>query len=310
MVNGFFIILVFFTHFSQYTTITNTPDIILYKFIDAMEQLIVTTFLFFSGYGIHESIKNKGEPYIKQFFKHRFLPTYTNWFLAITAFLILNIILQNHLTIQKVILSYIGWKTLGNSNWYLFDIFILYFLIMFSFNLFKKENIRIASLTITTIIFIIFLSFFKQPYWYNTLLCFPLGMIYSYYKDKIDARVMKNNKNYLMYFVCTSALFIMLFFGYRLTHIQILFNFTSCLFVLVISLLLMKFELKSQILYWCGKNLFWLYILQRIPMIIFRDHFSDYNVYFITCFITTIVIVYFITYIKQKKLKRKNTPIN
>ena len=300
-VNGFFIILVFFSHFQQYITITNPYDALLYKFVGLIGQLMVTTFFFFSGYGIHESVKNKGEKYIKQFFKHRFLPTYTNWFLAITAFVVLDIILQKSLTIEQVILAYIGWESIGNSSWYLFDIFVLYFLFMISFNLFKKEKMRLYAITFLTIVFIIILSFLKESYVYNTLLCFPLGMFYSYYKEKIDIKIMKNNKNYLISFIAALMLFIVSFYTYRHLGNQTIHLIASCFFVLTISLMMMKFKLKSQILHWCGRNLFWIYILQRIPMMIFKGRFSNYNVYFIVCIISTVLIVYGIDYIKQRK---------
>ena len=300
-INGFFIILVFFSHFQQYVTITNPHDAIFYKVVGLVGQLMVTTFFFFSGYGIHESVKNKGEQYITNFFTHRFIPTYTNWFLAISAFLVLNILMHNTLTIEQVILSYIGWESIGNSNWYLFDIFVIYILFMISFNVFKKEKMRIYGLTFLTILFIISLYFLKGGHWYNTLLCFPLGMFYSYYKDRIDLAVMKNNKHYCSYFIAMLVLFIVSYLIFNITHMEMFLNIVSCFFVLLISAWLMKFELKSKILHWCGRNLFWIYILQRIPMIIFKDTFSNYNVYFIVCFIITILMVYSINLFMQKK---------
>lgn len=305
-VNGFFIILVFFSHFQQYIVISNPYDAIGYKIIGLIGQLMVTTFFFFSGYGIHESVKKKGEQYINQFFNHRFIPTYTNWFFAILAFLVLNIIMQNSMTIEQVLLSFIGWESIGNSNWYLFDIFVLYIFFMISFNLFKKDKMRIYGITFLTILFIIALSFFREGYWYNTLLCFPLGMFYSYYKEKIDQTIMKNNKKYFVYFVCILMLFCSSFLVYNVIHIEMLLNIVSCFFVLFISIFLMKFELKSQILYWCGKNLFWIYILQRIPMIILKDVFSNYNIYFISCFIITILMVFIIDFLKKRIHLRKS----
>ena len=59
IVNGLFIVIVFFSHFRQYITVSTSTDIYFYKVIDWIGQLMVTTFFFFSGYGIYESIKNK-----------------------------------------------------------------------------------------------------------------------------------------------------------------------------------------------------------------------------------------------------------
>lgn len=306
-INGIFILLVFFSHFLGYIAINNSYDALISNIVGSIGQLIVTTFFFFSGYGIHESVKKKGEPYINNFFRHRFMPVYINWFFAILAFLAVNLLMQNTLTVQQVALSFIGWESIGNSNWYLFDIFMLYIFFIISFNLFKKEKMRIYGLTFLTILFIFSLYFLKDGYWYSTVLCFPLGMFYSYYKDRIDNAVMKSNKKYILSFASILVLFVISLFVHRMMHNDVLFNITSCLFVLLISIWLMKFEFKSKILYWCGKNLFWIYILQRIPMMIFKDVFSNYDIYFIVCFVITIIFVLCINNIKQRIDKRKHT---
>ena len=317
IINGYFIIIVFFSHFQQYVSITNTLDIVFYKFIGLVWQLMVTTFLFFSGYGIYERVKLKANDYTKNFFKKRFIPTYINWCIALILFLIVDYCLNYNLSIKQILLSFIGWESIGNSNWYMFDVFVLYIIFVLSFNLFKRNKYKIITMTIIMIIFTIALWICKDGYWYNTLLCFPLGMIYSYNKNKIDKIVTKNNKNYIIILSILMILFIVAFLAYHLLlrllwsklYIEIIFNIVSCIFVLLISVVLMKFELRSKLLYWCWKNLFWIYILQRIPMIIFKDKFDNYYYYFVICLISTVLFVLFINRIKKNigtKLHIKN----
>ncbi len=59
-INGFFILLVFMRHFNQYVRFTGTMDLWYAKMIANVGQLLVTTFLLYSGYGIMESIKKQG----------------------------------------------------------------------------------------------------------------------------------------------------------------------------------------------------------------------------------------------------------
>ncbi|MBQ9691045.1 MAG: hypothetical protein IJV62_02935 [Eggerthellaceae bacterium] len=56
-INGIFILLIFFTHASGYMNMSYDGMPILYTFRNLCRQLVVTTFLFYSGYGILESIK-------------------------------------------------------------------------------------------------------------------------------------------------------------------------------------------------------------------------------------------------------------
>lgn len=50
-INGFFIILVFICHFSSYVELNNQYDKLFLLFYEKICQLVVTTFLFYSGYG-------------------------------------------------------------------------------------------------------------------------------------------------------------------------------------------------------------------------------------------------------------------
>ena len=59
----------------------NWIDSVGVKFITKLEQLMVTMFLFYSGYGVMESIKRKGDDYIKSFPKKRILTTLINLFI-------------------------------------------------------------------------------------------------------------------------------------------------------------------------------------------------------------------------------------
>ena len=59
MINGFFVGLILFSHFNSYVTTNMKFDSIYYYIFDKIGQLMVTTFLFYSGYGIYESIKSK-----------------------------------------------------------------------------------------------------------------------------------------------------------------------------------------------------------------------------------------------------------
>ena len=49
------------------------------------------------------------------------------------------------------------------------------------------------------------------------------------------------------------------------------FEVYSLSFVILISIISFKFKIENKILLWLGNNVFWIYILQRIPMIFFYN---------------------------------------
>lgn len=301
IINGLFVLIVFFSHCMSYIDNLDKIDLPLQFIIYNIGQLMVTTFLFYSGYGIYESIK-KNKDYKKTFFKKRFIPTFTNFIIAIILFIILNIILGNKISINKTLLSFIGWESIGNSNWYMFAIFCEYIFLMISFKLIKKESNQIHLISVLSLLYIIVLSFFKPQHWYDTILCFPIGMYFSYYKSKIE-NIILNNKYYWRNLMISIILFIPLFFLQRYYNNAITYNIFSISFILIIVLVSIKINFNSKIFHYIGKRVFWIYILQRIPMIILKN-IKNYNIYFILCLVITIILSE-VMYISTNKLNSK-----
>ena len=81
VINGLFIWLVFMSHFTQYL-----PEYANNIIGTVMGQLVVVMFLFYSGYGIMESIKLKGVIYILNIPKKRFLGTLYKFIIAVNFF--------------------------------------------------------------------------------------------------------------------------------------------------------------------------------------------------------------------------------
>ena len=291
MINGFFVGLILFSHFNGYISLTGLDKSIYLKIFINISQLMVTTFLFYSGYGIIESIKKKPN-YIKHFFKNRFLKLFLMYAIAIILFIILNLFLKNKYSTSTILLAFTGWTDIGNSNWFIFVTFVMYLFIIISFNIFKKDNKKATLLTLLlTLIYIIVLAKtrVKGGIWYNTILCFNLGMYISLYKEQI-LNYLKDNTTYILTFLSILLVFILCHFQ---NYHYIVYELHSILFVLLVFLLSLKIKFGNKILLFLGKNTFGIYILQRLSFIFYRAlGLSSYNMYlyFIASVITTIII--------------------
>lgn len=270
-VKGIFVFLVFMSHFIQYyemSTVFDNPYKVVRLFLG---QLVVVMFLFYSGYGIFESVKRKGTDYIKTFPTNRVLKTLLHLDLAVMLFCIFNLITGKEMTLEKVLWSLIGWKNIGNSNWFMFTILVLYIVIYVAFMLFKKH--KVAALIFTTALTFAYIAIMRHvfelaAYWYNTSLCLPLGLWYSFFKDKIEAFVMKNNIIYLVTTAVVTAAFILCHLNKREFGVYILWTIT---FTLLVVLITMKVNFGNKILYWLGNHVFSVYILQRLPLSVFNE---------------------------------------
>lgn len=117
----------------------------------------------------------------------------------------MNIFLKIHFDWKTILLSFTGWVGIGNSNWYMFDIFVLYILLFVSFYFLKwfdKEFSLYIGMLIFTILSIAFVYWeikVGQPAWfYNTIILFALGGWFALFQEQIECIVMKNDYVYIV----------------------------------------------------------------------------------------------------------------
>jgi len=283
-IKGIFILLVFLSHarncistLPQYSSdpLNSFYDI----FQDHLGQGVVVMFLFYSGYGVMESIKKKGSDYIHTFPKNRFAKTLLHFDIAVLLFVILDLCLGTlkDYSVLHVLLSFTGWESFGNSNWYIFAVLILYLITYISFKICKDKYPRAAALiTFFTVLYIAVLAFFKDAWWFDTVLLYPLGIWYSLGKNKIEDFVRKKPVNYYLLFALCAVVFVV---SHLLRRNILFYEISQVSLCAVIVAATMKIDIHNKILQFLGTHLFEIYILMRIPMIILL-HFHITNTYF------------------------------
>lgn len=289
-IKGIFILLVFLSHFGSYVEFYNMVDWPYVKLRSLWGQTIVTMFLFYSGYGVLESIKKK-KKYVDAIPVKRVLKVLVNFDLAIILFLIMQTLLGKRYPIKKILFTFIGWDGIGNSNWFIFSILITYIFTYVAFKVYRSSMIKsIVAVTLLTLIFIGFMKIYREPYWYNTTFCYVLGMWYSMFKEKIEGFILESNLTYAFSLFISISVFIM---SHKYLKNFFMYEVWITSFVAISILITLKISFNNFILQWLGNNLFGLYILQRIPMIVLQFYNLDKSnvyLYFFISFIVTIII--------------------
>ncbi|SDI71747.1 Acyltransferase family protein [Pseudobutyrivibrio sp. 49] len=292
-INGIFVMFVFMRHINQYLT-AGKYDKIFEIFNFGIDQLIVTTFLFYSGYGIMYSLHNKNN-YIDTMPK-RILKILIQFDLAIILYLIVSIIVGEHYSVPDILLAFVAWKSLGNSNWYIFAILFMYVSTFIVGKILNKSNVLTPILvTLFAMIYIIFTRHFgKGFHWYSTIFCYPLGMFFEIYKDKLNDFFKKNILNRVIAFILMAVPFTISFWICKTSgnsHVVLLaYELSTITFVLSIVALSTLFEFCNPVINYFGKNVFEIYILQRIPMILLENRLSNQYIYFFICFGITLLL--------------------
>lgn len=299
-IKGVFVLLVFLSHsrnyLLEYSEYLADPLNSIYNVIqEHLGQSIVVMFLFYSGFGVMESIKRKGNFYINSFPKNRFAKTLFNFDVAVLLFIFVDLCigtLENYSTLH-IILSFTGWESVGNSNWYIFAVLIMYLITYTAFKIFNKQYTKaLVLITVLTVLYIGLLALVKDAWWFDTVLLYPLGMWYSSGKDKIENFVRKNNTNYFCLLIFIVAVF-------TVSHVFrkniICYEISQVAFCAVILAVTMKINISNKILKFFGKHLFEFYILMRIPMIILL-HYQVTDTYLFVCvsFAATLIMSVFL----------------
>lgn len=273
-VKGIFVLLILFSHFEQYVTLSGVYDFPYLELKQHLHQMVVAMFLFYSGYGIMESIKTKGVEYVKNIPMKRLLLTWINFVLAVCLYLIVGVVLGNVFERKQVLLAFVAYTSVGNSNWYMFVIFILYILVYISYNILrffegrKGRALGTLILTVLTIGFIFVEIRVGLPSrFYNTAILYVMGCWYSLLKDYVEKIIMKNSYVYT-FIICIMICMYVITYHYRSMFGIEGYTIWALTFTMLVILTTMKIGIGNPILHWFGEHVFSVYILQRIPMIL------------------------------------------
>lgn len=265
-IKGIFIIIVFYSHIIPILTsagVAFSPilDYPSNRLIHRIGQLMVVMFLFYSGYGVMESIRNKGDVYVKAIPIKRVLSTLANYAIAVTVFLVMNKLLGINYSFKQYILSLVAWESIGQSNWYIFAILFCYISTYISFSVFRKVRSAFYANCLLILLYIVVLYQFKEEWWYNTIPAYAAGMFVSINRDKILSLLNR------LYPVCLIVLILAFILCFHFRSMTIIYLVLSIVFALLMLTITYRYVIKSHVLGWCGKNLFQLYIYQRLPMV-------------------------------------------
>ncbi len=199
-INAFMIVSVFFSHSlgfmandgADLITKLEGVDHIFSIIVCRMGQMMVSTFLLFSGFGIMESVRKKGDVYLSGFLRHRFWKVLYQFELGILCYYVFALCWGERYTLPETLVGLTGWTKLGgNPTWFIFVTLTMYLIAFIGLHFSRwKRWVVIGGLSL---LLYILLSHFRatERWWYDTLFCFPAGMLLSCYRTKLECAVTK-----------------------------------------------------------------------------------------------------------------------
>jgi len=277
-IKGIFVWMIVLSHYRGYY---KSNKIYIYRTIlNYLGQKMVSLFLFYSGFGIYESIKNKGIKYIRTL-PRKIIILFIKTQIIIFIFFLNNLLLGIKTKLKNYFLSIIFISSIGNSNWFAFTIISFYFYAFISFIFIKNEKKFFLGILIITIINF-FHVFFVYNYFYpkmrftiDNTLCFIIGLYYSLFKKYFDKIIMKND----IIYIGNISFFILIYYYYYVYQKKtvLIVSITNSIFCLIIVIISMKIRFNNEFLNLLNSHSFSIYLLQRVVMrfIYFKKFFKN-----------------------------------
>ena len=308
-IKGIFVWLIIFRHKSEY----GIKKYYIYKYIsNNLGQKIVSMFLFYSSFGIYESLKKKGINYAKTL-PIKSIIIFIKSQIILLMFLLANIfVLKKRISLKSYLLCMIFKVSIGNSYWFSFTIIILYIYSYLSFRFVKNPFIfGIVFINFICLVHIILVYNYYYPKMImavDNVLCFVFGFYYSFFRKYLEQKIMKND----VFYYSTISVTILIY--YKILYVKglLFISITNTLFALLVVFISMKVQFNNDLLKFFNSHSFSIYLLQRLVfMIVYKKNiFRDSNFIQISFEFTSIFFISSLfdkyTFFIDKLFKRKD----
>ncbi len=257
--------------------------------------VIVGVFLFCSGLGLYKSYKTRPD-YLKGFVRRRILPIVIAFYLSEIVYTIVRTLMGEHMTISKVLWYLSGLRMANYNSWFVIVIPFFYFVFWLAFRFCRREGTAIFWIFLFTLGYTVIGAvinhqntwWMRGEWWYNSILLFPLGMVFGKYEPVITKTLRKGYWFWLIFFF---AGFFLLFrqsewlidtrLGYydrwlwhRLASAGIQW-LVALFFVMFCFTMMMKIRLGNKALAWLGAMSLDFYLMHGMFVDMFGFNFAD-----------------------------------
>ncbi len=238
----------------------------------AFGYLAVSVFFFLSGYGLTESYK-KDNLAINNFHKTKIFPFFLICCVAILIYTIRDLLCADFDVFVFFQSFFIG-KTIVDNGWYLQVQLLLYILFYIAFRFVSKRKLICISLFILGYIIACYL-FKLSSTWYESIICFALGVFVSQYRCNF-IKMLNKKRAILLSVVCLFVLFVItLYFGNKAIlgyPIKIIVKIISTVcFTLFVVIIISTIKIDNFILTFLGKISLEIYILQGLFLNFYKN---------------------------------------
>lgn len=160
--------------------------------------LFVAVFLFCSGLGLYKSLKTKPD-YLHGFVRRRIVRIVTAFYLSEWIYLGVRLLMGEKIDALTALWYFSGLHMANFNAWYVITIPFFYLAFYLAFRYCRREGAAIAWVFAFTLAYTLLGAlldhqsgwWLRGEWWYNSILMFPLGLLFAKYEKTITAFLKK-----------------------------------------------------------------------------------------------------------------------
>ena len=160
--------------------------------------LFVAVFLFCSGLGLYKSWKTKPD-YLRAFPRRRILPIVLAFYLSEIIYTLARLAVGEKMDTVQILWYLSGLRMANYNSWYVIVIPFFYLAFYFSFKCCRREGTAIGCIFVFTLTYTMLgacldhqsVWWMRGEWWYNSIILFPLGLVFGKYEAKMTAFLKK-----------------------------------------------------------------------------------------------------------------------
>ncbi len=151
--------------------------------------IFVGIFFFCSGLGLYKSLKEKPD-YLRGFLRKRVLPLIFTYYLSEWLYLVIRLLMGQIMGPGEVWFYLSGLHMANENAWFIVTLPLFYFFFYLAFRFIRREGAAIAATTCGVILYMVGCAmvdhqqtwWLRGEWWYNSVLLFPLGLVFAKYE--------------------------------------------------------------------------------------------------------------------------------
>ena len=259
--------------------------------------LLVAVFFFCSGLGLYKSVQSKPN-YLKGFVRKRILWIVVAFYLSEWIYTAVRLLMGQKMDLPKVLWYLSGLRMANTYSWYVIVIPFFYLAFWVAFRFCKRQGLAIFWVFVFTLAYTVIgtlidhqnIWWMRGEWWYNSVILFPLGLLFGKYEAKVTRFF---RKGYWIWLLISAAAVVLLYlqsdwlllhrWGYYWdgTKFRVPYRLfsTGCQWLVCIAfvafcfLLMMKVKIGNRALAWLGSFSLEFYLMHGLFVELFGYDF-------------------------------------